>query len=87
MQPQFHVHQGRVSCHNMLKKSLSTFTADRAIPHLPISREYRVIDFFPDVVQVHAIEGRRKLPDIAIVHEIAIEDATMTVDVGKKRSG
>lgn len=70
----------------MLKKSLSTFTADRAIPHLPISREYRVIDFFPDVVQVHAIEGRRKLPDIAIV-QIAIEDAAMTVDVGKKRSG
>ena len=70
----------------MLKKGLSALTADRAIPHLPISREYRVTDFLPDVVQIHTVEGRRKLSDIAIVHEIAIEDSAMAVDVRKERS-
>lgn len=84
MQPQFHVHQGRISCHNMLKEGLSAFTEDRPITHLPIGREYRVTDFFPDVVQVQIIAGRRDLSDIAIVHEIAIGDAPVAVGVGKE---
>jgi len=72
----------------MLKKGLFAFTEDQTIPHLSIRREYRVKDFFPDVVQaVRIIEGRRKPSDIAIVHETAIEDAAMAIGVGKERSG
>ena len=71
----------------MLKKGLPALTEGRAIRHLPVGREYRVEDFFPDVAQVHTIEGRREMSDIAIVHEIAIEDAAMAVGVGKERIG
>lgn len=71
----------------MLKKGLSALTENRAIRHLPISREHRLQDFFPDVVQVQTIEGRRELSDKAIVHEIAIKDAAMAVGVGKERIG
>ena len=71
----------------MLKKGFSAFTEDSAISHLPISCEYRVKDFFPDVADVHIIEGRGELPDVAIVHEISIEDAGVTVGVGREGSG
>ena len=85
LQPQFHVHQSRITGYNMLKKGLSALSEDRAIRHLPVSREERVNDFFSDVVQVQTIEGRRELPNIAIVHKITIEYSAMAVGIGKER--
>lgn len=82
LQPQFHAHQSRITSH---KKGLSALTEDRAIRHLPVSREERVNDFFSDVVQVQTIEGRRELPNIAIVDKIAIEYPAMAVGIGKER--